>query len=103
MECQGNEVVCCVSCFLHHIHTLPSHTLSPPTHTALLVLDPAKRLGSAQGAEDIKAHPFFRKVNWALLRHETAPYIPKAGGGVKAVGGVSMESSSGIKSTDMSP
>jgi hypothetical protein len=35
---------------------------------ALLVKDPAKRLGAATGAEEIKAHPWFENVNWALLR-----------------------------------
>lgn len=73
--------------------------------TALLVRDPEKRLGSAHGAEEIKSHPFFKSINWALLRHETAPYIPKQGGGAKPAGpyNPSMESTSGIKSTDMSP
>lgn len=73
--------------------------------TALLERDPEKRLGAAHGAEEIKAHPFFKSINWALLRHETAPYIPKQSGGVKAGGpyNTSMESTSGIKSTDMSP
>ncbi len=46
----------------------------------LLVKDPAKRLGSAAGAEEIKAHPWFEGINWALLRNETPPYIPKRGG-----------------------
>ena len=42
--------------------------------TALLVKDPAKRLGAKYGAEEIKAHPFFAGVNWPLLRHKRPPY-----------------------------
>jgi serine/threonine protein kinase len=45
--------------------------------TQLLVKDPEQRLGTKLGAEDIKKHPFFRGINWALLRHETPPYIPQ--------------------------
>jgi len=43
----------------------------------LLIKDPAKRLGSRGGAEEIKVHPFFKGINWALMRHETPPYIPR--------------------------
>lgn len=43
----------------------------------LLVRDPAKRLGSRAGAEDIKAHPFFEGINWALIRHTTPPFVAK--------------------------
>ena len=47
----------------------------------LLVKDPAKRLGAKYGAEEIKAHPFFAGINWALLRHKRPPYSePTAGG-----------------------
>lgn len=45
--------------------------------TQLLVKDPAKRLGTRAGAEDIKKHPWFEGVNWALLRHQTPPYVPR--------------------------
>jgi serine/threonine protein kinase len=53
----------------------------------LLVKDPAKRLGSMSGAEEIKAHPWFEGINWALLRNETPPYIPKRGGRGGEAGG----------------
>eukprot|EP01104_Vermistella_antarctica_P007510 TRINITY_DN1847_c0_g4_i1.p1 TRINITY_DN1847_c0_g4~~TRINITY_DN1847_c0_g4_i1.p1 ORF type:complete len:443 (+),score=116.17 TRINITY_DN1847_c0_g4_i1:282-1610(+) len=44
----------------------------------LLNADPKKRLGSVHGASDIKDHPWFKsKVNWALIRHETPPIMPK--------------------------
>ncbi|KAB1226083.1 Phototropin-1 [Morella rubra] len=34
----------------------------------LLHKDPKNRLGSREGANEIKCHPFFRGVNWALVR-----------------------------------
>ncbi|KAI9322403.1 kinase-like domain-containing protein [Dichotomocladium elegans] len=34
------------------------------------------RLGSRAGASDVKAHPFFRNINFALLRHTTPPIVP---------------------------
>lgn len=37
-----------------------------------------KRLGTHGGAEDVKAHPWFRSVDWALLRNKTAPLIPRS-------------------------
>uniref|UniRef100_A0A126WYN5 non-specific serine/threonine protein kinase n=1 Tax=Heterochlamydomonas inaequalis TaxID=179866 RepID=A0A126WYN5_9CHLO len=43
----------------------------------LLIKDHTKRLGSIAGAEEIKCHSFFRGINWALLRNEAPPYIPK--------------------------
>nr|AML76291.1 putative LOV domain-containing protein [Pteromonas sp. BC-2016] len=45
--------------------------------TQLLVKDPAKRLGTRTGAEEIKEHAFFKGINWALLRNEAPPYIPR--------------------------
>ena len=46
----------------------------------LLFRNPARRLGSNGGAEEIKSHPFFKDVNWALLRHQAPPFIPRSGG-----------------------
>ncbi|KAJ6258947.1 Serine/threonine-protein kinase [Drechslerella dactyloides] len=51
----------------------------------LLVKDENKRLGSRAGASDVKAHPFFRSTQWALLRHMRPPMIPTAGNGEDAV------------------
>lgn len=42
----------------------------------LLNKDENKRLGSRAGAADVKAHPFFGPINWALLRHQAPPIIP---------------------------
>lgn len=35
---------------------------------ALLNRDPGSRLGSNTGANEIKQHPFFRGINWPLIR-----------------------------------
>ncbi|BDA47694.1 probable phototropin-2 [Coccomyxa sp. Obi] len=43
----------------------------------LLERDPAKRLGAHAGAEEIKSHPFYAEINWALLRNTRPPYIPR--------------------------
>nr|AML79642.1 putative LOV domain-containing protein [Uncarina grandidieri] len=40
---------------------------------ALLNRDPASRLGSNGGANEIKQHPFFRGVNWPLIRCMSPP------------------------------
>ncbi|KAJ9079257.1 serine/threonine protein kinase, AGC [Entomophthora muscae] len=42
----------------------------------LLNRDEFKRLGSKGGASDIKSHPFFKSINFALLRNMTPPIIP---------------------------
>jgi len=43
----------------------------------LLVKGPQHRLASKRGATEIKQHPFFEGVNWALIRSTTPPEIPK--------------------------
>uniref|UniRef100_A0A1D1XD65 Protein kinase G11A n=1 Tax=Anthurium amnicola TaxID=1678845 RepID=A0A1D1XD65_9ARAE len=43
----------------------------------LLVKEPQHRLGVKRGATEIKQHPFFEGVNWALIRCSTPPEIPK--------------------------
>ncbi|CAI9786133.1 unnamed protein product [Fraxinus pennsylvanica] len=40
---------------------------------ALLNRDPGSRLGSNGGANEIKQHPFFRGINWPLIRCMTPP------------------------------
>ncbi|XP_062091553.1 serine/threonine-protein kinase WAG1-like [Humulus lupulus] len=39
----------------------------------LLVKDPRRRLGCARGATDVKRHPFFDGVKWALIRNYKPP------------------------------
>lgn len=41
-----------------------------------LVTDVEKRLGY-NGADEIKKHPFFRKINWDKLLQVSPPFIPK--------------------------
>ncbi|KAK8464335.1 hypothetical protein PHAVU_011G180600 [Phaseolus vulgaris] len=43
----------------------------------LLVKEPQKRYAYKRGATEIKQHPFFHGVNWALVRSATPPIIPE--------------------------
>ncbi|KAL6975177.1 Serine/threonine-protein kinase d6pkl2 [Sarracenia purpurea var. burkii] len=43
----------------------------------LLVKEPQHRLAYKRGATEIKQHPFFDGVNWALIRCASPPEIPK--------------------------
>uniref|UniRef100_A0A5B6ZY87 non-specific serine/threonine protein kinase n=1 Tax=Davidia involucrata TaxID=16924 RepID=A0A5B6ZY87_DAVIN len=43
----------------------------------LLVKEPHHRLAYKRGATEIKQHPFFEGVNWALIRCASPPEIPK--------------------------
>ncbi|KAL6841198.1 hypothetical protein ACP4OV_028971 [Aristida adscensionis] len=44
----------------------------------LLVKEPEYRLGSSRGAAEIKRHPFFEGLNWALIRWTAPPETPKS-------------------------
>lgn len=41
----------------------------------LLHRDPKNRLGSREGANEVKRHPFFRGINWALVRCQNPPKL----------------------------
>ncbi|KAH7438955.1 hypothetical protein KP509_04G038400 [Ceratopteris richardii] len=43
----------------------------------LLVKDPHHRLGYKRGSTEIKQHPFFEGVNWALIRSMVPPEVPR--------------------------
>ncbi|KAL8469669.1 hypothetical protein ACS0TY_032498 [Phlomoides rotata] len=43
----------------------------------LLVKEPQHRLAYKRGATEIKQHPFFEGVNWALIRCATPPDVPR--------------------------
>lgn len=44
--------------------------------SGLLNKDPTRRLGSKRGSADIKKHPFFKGLNFALIRSLTPPEVP---------------------------
>ncbi|CAL5022534.1 unnamed protein product [Urochloa decumbens] len=44
----------------------------------LLAKEPQGRLGYRRGAAEVKQHPFFDGVNWALVRSAHPPYVPAA-------------------------
>ncbi|KAI4371817.1 hypothetical protein MLD38_010121 [Melastoma candidum] len=46
--------------------------------SGLLCKDPAMRLGSRRGATDIKKHPFFKGLNFALVRSLKPPEVPRS-------------------------
>nr|AML76660.1 putative LOV domain-containing protein [Triglochin maritima] len=41
----------------------------------LLHRDPSNRLGSSEGANEIKKHPFFRGIKWSLVRGTSPPKL----------------------------
>ncbi|XP_047950823.1 serine/threonine-protein kinase AGC1-7-like [Salvia hispanica] len=43
----------------------------------LLIKEPQKRIAYKRGATEIKQHPFFEGVNWALVRCATPPHVPE--------------------------
>ncbi|KAL5208594.1 hypothetical protein ABZP36_033029 [Zizania latifolia] len=43
----------------------------------LLVKEPQQRLAFKRGATEIKQHPFFEGINWALIRCASPPEVPK--------------------------
>ncbi|KAJ0241617.1 Serine/threonine-protein kinase KIPK1 [Hirschfeldia incana] len=56
----------------------------------LLVKEPENRFGSEKGSAEIKRHPFFEGLNWALIRCATPPELPDCydfGGGQGSPGG----------------
>ncbi|KAK8960231.1 Serine/threonine-protein kinase KIPK [Platanthera guangdongensis] len=42
----------------------------------LLVKEPVNRFGAVKGAAEIKRHPFFEGLNWALIRCTAPPEVP---------------------------
>lgn len=44
--------------------------------SGLLKKDPKERVGSRRGAAEVKAHPFFRGLNFALIRSVAPPVVP---------------------------
>ena len=42
-----------------------------------LINDQGERIGSKGGIEEIKAHDWFEGMDWANLKNQRAPYVPK--------------------------
>ncbi|RWW15919.1 hypothetical protein GW17_00020230 [Ensete ventricosum] len=54
----------------------PSSSAARDLIAGLLAKDPAVRLGSRRGSADVKAHPFFKDLNLALMRTCRPPFVP---------------------------
>ncbi|GMJ00544.1 phototropin 2, NON PHOTOTROPIC HYPOCOTYL 1-LIKE [Hibiscus trionum] len=53
--------------------SIPASLAARQLINALLNRDPGSRLGSTTGANEIKQHPFFRSINWPLIRCMSPP------------------------------
>lgn len=53
--------------------SIPASLAARQLINALLQRDPGSRLGSATGSNEIKQHPFFRGINWPLIRNMSPP------------------------------
>ncbi|KAI4370191.1 hypothetical protein MLD38_018565 [Melastoma candidum] len=74
----GNEETL-ANVVLQSLHYPESPTVSPQAQDLigrLLVKDPESRLGTEKGAAEIKLHPFFEGLNWALIRCTVPPELP---------------------------
>lgn len=60
----------------------------------LLERDPRRRLGATRGAAEIKRHPFFKGVEWAMIRCVTPPVVPTV---PEAEGGNGVHTKEGFK------
>nr|AML78303.1 putative LOV domain-containing protein [Jacquinia sp. BC-2016] len=55
--------------------SIPASLAAKQLMHRLLHRDPKNRLGSREGANEIKRHPFFKGVNWALVRCMNPPKL----------------------------
>ncbi|EER95166.1 hypothetical protein BDA96_01G462800 [Sorghum bicolor] len=53
----------------------------------LLERDPRRRMGATRGAAEIKRHPFFAGVDWALIRCVAPPVVPDKDAAASPAGG----------------
>ncbi|KAL5987079.1 hypothetical protein ACLOJK_041075, partial [Asimina triloba] len=60
---------------LYCLNLLLEYHLSQLNVLRFLIHDPDQRLG-ANGASEVKAHPFFRGINWDTLALQKAAFIP---------------------------
>ena len=59
-----------------HAHGVGDSAAARDLIARLLDKDPRTRLGSKRGAADVKAHGFFKGLNFALLRSAPPPVVP---------------------------
>lgn len=74
----GDNVQAIFSNILNHQIEWPISGMSPEAKdliSRLLELSPEKRLGT-NGAAEVKAHPFFKDINWETLRLQPPPFLP---------------------------
>ncbi|TKY58502.1 Phototropin-2 protein [Spatholobus suberectus] len=55
--------------------SIPASLAARQLINALLQRDPTSRLGSTTGGNEIKQHPFFRGINWPLIRNMIPPPV----------------------------
>ena len=69
----------------------------------MLIKDETRRLGARAGASDIKAHPFFRSTQWALIRHMKPPIVPNQGRGIDTINFRNVKESESVDITGSRP
>ncbi|KAG1346692.1 hypothetical protein COCNU_06G005210 [Cocos nucifera] len=62
---------------LHNLQQKQPNKYFSEQAACLLVKDPQKRIAYRRGATEIRQHPLFEDVNWALVRSSTPPHIPE--------------------------
>ncbi|KAI8803407.1 kinase-like domain-containing protein [Cladochytrium replicatum] len=60
----------------HHHHPYEISASCKAIIRKLLIKDEHKRLGSKSGASEVKTQPWFKGLNWALLRNSSPPIVP---------------------------
>lgn len=78
---QSKFVLCSLLCTA----LITTFSLCKSVIRKLLIKDEVRRLGSRAGASDVKNHPFFKPITWALLRHMKPPMIPHQGRAIDTV------------------
>lgn len=82
--------------FLYFERANGMHRLCKSVVRKLLIKDEMRRLGSRAGASDVKNHPFFKPITWALLRHMKPPMIPHQGRAIDTINFRSVKESGSI-------
>eukprot|EP01105_Mastigella_eilhardi_P022878 TRINITY_DN56_c0_g1_i2.p1 TRINITY_DN56_c0_g1~~TRINITY_DN56_c0_g1_i2.p1 ORF type:complete len:497 (+),score=91.34 TRINITY_DN56_c0_g1_i2:78-1568(+) len=70
-----SQILLCTLKFPPHKFPVSKHALDIVKQ--LLRVEPNKRLGTVNGACDVKQHRFFAGVKWSMLRNQTPPIVPQ--------------------------